>query len=191
MTHPNALLHSNLVSEKFYSHVIPIATLDQRNNHSSLENDLIHWISVCYRKYTHTRFDELTSVPSPLKKLSTCARSLSLSMPLLSGLKLCNSESDPLRNSESVGWIICVLVGCVHSMPCSYDSDAEPSDESLGGALSPIELNRARPCVSVDIVWKEKIENKIENWLIGSRKRLTWRHGTPAVVSVSISILNC
>lgn len=117
--------------------------------------DSSHFRSL-YRTY-HSIVHVLTSVPSPLKKLSTWARSLSLRMPLLSGLRLCNSGSEPLKNSESFV-CICGFVCCVQSMPCSNDSDAEPSDESLGGALSPMELKRARIFVCTDILEREKRE---------------------------------
>lgn len=112
-----------------------------------------------------TSFNEyiLTSVPSPLKKLSTWARSLSDSAPPLSGLKLCISESDDAVYIESLTMILVWCVGWFQSTPSS--------DDSLGGAeLSPIELNRDRILMLTDIL----CANEEKKWKDLPLDRLRW-----------------
>lgn len=97
----------------------------------------------------------ITSVPNPLKKLSTWARSLSVRTPLLSGLRLWWFEFELELLNRASG--VLGLLSMVQSGTFSKDSEPEPSDESLGGTLSPMELSRERI-----LVWDDICKNKIK-----------------------------
>lgn len=70
-------------------------------------------------------------------------------------------------------WWWSAVAWCQSADPCSNVSDVDPSDDSLGGALSPTELSLERIFIVTDILQREETrENKINKSLSSIRTNL-------------------